>query len=67
MHYEDLIKEKERELKVLGEWLGVNPAGFDAGVIRDTSIGKYKTGLSDEDLTTVMDIAGPTMAKMGYV
>ena len=66
MRYEDLIKDKDRELKVLGEWLGVDPAGFDAEMIRDTSIGKYENGLSDEDLRMVMDIAGPTMAKMGY-
>ena len=67
VHYEDLIKEKKRELRALGDWLGVDSTGFDAGVIRDTSIGKYKSGLSDEDLTTVMDVAGPTMAKMGYL
>jgi hypothetical protein len=67
IHYEDLIKEKVRELKALGNWLGVDPEGFNAGVIRDTSIGKYKSGLSDKDLMTVMDVAGPTMAKMGYL
>lgn len=67
IRYEDLIKEKERELKALGNRLGVDSAGFDAGVIRDTSIGRYKSGLSDEDLMTVMDVAGPTMAKMGYL
>ncbi|MBW2170448.1 MAG: sulfotransferase [Deltaproteobacteria bacterium] len=67
IHYEDLIKEKERELKALGNWLGVDPAGFNAEVIRDNTIGKYKNGLSDIDLMTVMDVAGPTMAKMGYL
>jgi hypothetical protein len=67
IHYEDLIKNKERELNALGDWLDVDSAGFDARIIRDTSIGKYKSGLSDKDLVTVMDVAGPTMAKMGYV
>lgn len=67
IRYEDLIQEKDRELKALGDWLGVDSAGFDAGVIRDTSIGKYTSGLSDKDLMTVMNIAGPTMAKMGYL
>jgi hypothetical protein len=67
IRYEDLIKEKERELEALGTWLGVDSTGFDTGVIRDTSIGKYRSGLSNEDLMTVMNIAGPTMAKMGYL
>jgi hypothetical protein len=67
IQYEDLIKEKERELKKLGNWLGVDPAGFSAGMIRDNGIGKYKSGLSDKDLMTVMDVAGPTMAKIGYL
>jgi hypothetical protein len=67
VRYEDLISDKERELRALGDWLGVDSKGFDAGVIRPNRTGKYKSSLSDEDVTKVMDVAGPTMAKMGYL
>ena len=66
IRYEDLVRQPEAELAALGEWLGVDPAGFSAHTIRDTSIGKYKNGLTDEELTTIMEIAGPTMARLGY-
>ncbi len=71
IRYEDLIRDRERELKALGQWLGVDPAGFDtgiiAGIIKDDRRGKYNSRLSDEDLATIMEIAGPTMAQLGYV
>lgn len=67
IRYEDLVRDKERELKALAQWLGVDPAGFDAGIIKDGRSGKYKSGLSDEDLATIMEIAGSTMSQSGYV
>ncbi len=67
IRYEDLVQEPKRELEALGRWLGVNPAGFPEKRIRDTSIGKYKKGLSDEELSIVMNIAGPTMMRLGYL
>jgi hypothetical protein len=45
----------------------VDLGGFPAATIRDNSIGKYANGLSGEELATVMDIAGPTMARHGYL
>jgi hypothetical protein len=35
-------------------------------MIRYTSIGKHTSGLAARDLAIVMDIAGPTMARLGY-
>jgi len=64
--YEDLVQQPERELKALGNWLGVDPVAFPAHRIRDTSIGKHKSGLTHEELKTVMEIAGPTMERLGY-
>lgn len=63
----DLIQQPERELEALGNWLGVDPSGFPKELILDDSIGKYKSGLTDEELTDVMKIAGPTMARLRYV
>lgn len=70
VRYEDLVREPRRELTALAEWLGVDPAGFTERSIRnvrDTSIGKHQDGLSESELEAVMNIAGPTMARFGYV
>lgn len=67
IRYENLIKQPDQELEALGGWLGVNPSGFSKEVIQNTGIGKYKEGLSKEELATIMNIAGPTMARLGYI
>ncbi|MCB0209228.1 MAG: sulfotransferase [Anaerolineae bacterium] len=66
IRYEDLIKNPKAVFASIGAWLGVDPAGFPVNAIKETSIGKYKKGLTNEELTTVMNIAGPTMAQLGY-
>jgi Sulfotransferase family len=69
IRYEDLVREPRRELEALARWLGVESSGFSERAIRsirDTSIGKYKTGLTNAELKTVIEIAGPTMARLGY-
>lgn len=70
IRYEDLVREPKRELAVLAEWLGVDPTGFPERSIRnvrDNNIGKYEDVLSEQELEVVMNIAGPTMARLGYV
>lgn len=70
IRYEDLVREPRRELATLGEWVGVDPAGFPETSIRrvrDDGIGKHEEGLSGQELESVMNIAGPTMARLGYV
>jgi sulfotransferase family protein len=69
IRYENLVGEPKRELEALAKWLKVDFSGFPETAIRsirDTSIGKYKTGLKLEELKTVIEIAGPTMARLGY-
>ncbi|MBA3894116.1 MAG: sulfotransferase [Gemmatimonadales bacterium] len=69
IRYEDLVTRPRAELGRLAEWLAIDPAGFDAervASVRGTNIGKHKTGLTREELTTVMAIAGPAMARLGY-
>ena len=70
IRYEDLVREPGRELTALAEWLGVDPAGFperSMKSVRDDGIGKHRDELSEQDLEAVMDIAAPTMARLGYV
>jgi hypothetical protein len=67
VRYEDLVHNPERELFALGNWLGVDPAGFSTKMLQNTSIGKYKRALADEELTTVIEIAGPTMERLRYI
>lgn len=70
IRYEDLVREPRRELATLGEWVGVDPGGFPETSIRSVrgdGIGKYEEGLSGQELESVMNIAGPAMARLGYV
>lgn len=70
VRYEDLVREPRRELAVLAEWLGVDPTGFPERSLRNVradNIGKYQTGLSEQEMEAVMNIAGPTMARLDYV
>jgi len=46
--------------------LKVDPAGFPKELIYNTSVGSYRHRLSDEELSTVMEIAGQKMAELGY-
>jgi hypothetical protein len=67
--YEDLVSRPRTELERVAQWLAVDPAGFAEARIRSVataSVGKYRTGLTQEELATVMRIAGPTMARLGY-
>ena len=67
VRYEDLIQNPQGELDRVGEWLGVDATRFPAAIIRTTSLGKHKDGLSNAQLSTVLRIAGPAMARLGYL
>lgn len=64
--YEELVRNPERELRRFADWLGVDPSGFRAVGIHDTSIGKHALGLTPEELSAVIEIAGPSMERLGY-
>jgi len=66
IRYEDFIAKPQIELENLGRWLGVDPTGFPSHEIKQTSMGKFSQGLSKEELSTVLKIAGPTMERLGY-
>lgn len=67
VRYENFVGHPEREINLVGNWLGVNFSPDAKKILKDTSVGKHKSGLTKEELKTVMRIAGPTMARLGYV
>lgn len=67
LRYEDIVEDPAGELGRLAEWIGVDPAGFDTGMASSASVGKHRTGLTDEQLEGVMSVAGPTLERLGYL
>jgi hypothetical protein len=67
LRYEDLVNQPAQELTALAQWLGVDPAGFDWENVYATSVGSHKSDLTPEELDAFMEIAGPTMARLGYL
>jgi hypothetical protein len=66
IRYEDLVRQPQLELNTLAGWLGVRPDGFPAHLVHDASVGKHRAGLTPVELEQVMEVAGPTLARMGY-
>jgi hypothetical protein len=67
IRYEELVREPKRELEGLAAWLGVNPSGFPITMVHATSVGKHQMGLTQNEIDKVMQIAGPAMARLGYL
>ncbi len=69
IRYESLVQQPEVEVARLADYLDVDVAGFDARIIESDKVGKHKhqDNLTREEIDCVMEIAGKTMAKMGYV
>ena len=65
--YEDLVTDPERVLPPLASLIDIDVDGFDAGMLRPTSIGNYRKTLTDAEVADVMTVAGPTMDRLGYV
>jgi hypothetical protein len=67
IRYEELMANPREVLDALAGYLGVAPGGFDASIIRPTSVGKHREGLTAEELEQVMAVAGPTLERLGYL
>ena len=67
LRYEDFVTSPVFVMTGLGEWLGVDPDGFECKRVHAMSIGKYKDGLSADQIERVLAIAGPTMKRLGYI
>lgn len=66
IRYEDLVSDPRSELLRLAKWLDVDPQGFNARMVSDTSVGKHKQGLTAQELDTVLEVAGPTLERLKY-
>jgi hypothetical protein len=66
LQYETLMYQPKQELQRVSQALGLDLAGFPTDMINPSSIGKYKKGLTPEELDTVMAVAGSTMERLGY-
>jgi len=66
VRYETLVSDPEHTLGALGRSIGVDPAGFWSGQIRDDSVGKGRGELSARDIQAVESVAASEMAALGY-
>lgn len=66
IRYEDLVAEPAATLNRLGEWLDIDPGGFPIEYVRPDRGGKYKTGLTTEEIASINDIVGPVLHQAGY-
>lgn len=67
IRYEELVTEPAKVLRHLGDYLGVDPTGFDASIVRPTSIGKHESALSAAQMAEIMAVAEPTLRQLGYI
>lgn len=67
MRYETLVQSPHETLTAFSDWLGIDAAGFEPDKVQDTSIGNYRQKLTEAEVADVMTVAGPTMARLGYV
>jgi hypothetical protein len=66
IRYEDLVTTPAPVIAGLASYLGVDAAGFPIEMIRESSVGKFRTSLTEEQLAEIMAVAGPTLARLGY-
>jgi len=66
IRYEELVAAPREQMDALAEWLAVDPAGFQAEKIHAASLNKHRRGLDEKERATVIQIAGPTMERLGY-
>ena len=66
VRYEDLVADAPAVLTRVAEVLGVDPGGFAVDSPHRNSVGRYRSRLAREELRDVEQIAGPTLARLGY-
>jgi len=66
LQYEQLVRNPGETLAELGEWLGVDPAGFPTNTVDESNIGKFEQELGPGELELVLNVAAPVMQELGY-
>lgn len=67
IRYEELVRGPTVVLVELAKRLDIKPCCFGESMIHAASVGRHEGRLSEDELVSVMDIAGPTMARLGYL
>ncbi len=70
IRYEDFTANPKGTMGALGEFLGVDGSLFDTSVVTDNRSGKHSVpgeGLSADQLDDVLDVATPTLERLGYL
>lgn len=66
IRYEDLVADPAATMNKIGAWLEIDPAGFRQDLVRSDRGGKYKTGLSPQEIESINNIVGPVLPQAGY-
>ena len=66
LRYEDFVGDPTSALKTIGECLRIDPGGFDVRRVLDSSVGRYRESLSTGEIDRILQVAGPTMERLGY-
>lgn len=66
VRYEDFVSDPAPTLEQLGEWLDVEPGGFERARVQAGNIGKYRQGLTQPELSDIVAVAGAAMQRYGY-
>lgn len=66
IRYEQFVTDPQQTLADVADWLNISPAGFPLQQVRASSIGKYRQGLTADELAQVEAVAGETMRRLEY-
>jgi hypothetical protein len=66
VRYEELVADPDRVMAGVSEWLGVDPGGFSLDRVHGQSVGRYREHLTADELDTVNELAGATLAQLRY-
>lgn len=66
IQYERFVTEPAQSLAELAGWLGILPENFSQKQVRASSIGKYRQGLTPDEIAQVESIAGEKMQDLEY-
>lgn len=67
IRYEALVENPSDVMSELGDWLQIDPEGFDTRSIHAQSIGRYRQQLSADEIAIIEDIAGSALGRLGYM
>jgi hypothetical protein len=66
IRYEEFVRNPAAGIVPLAEYLGIDPEGFRIQLVHDRSIGKSEQGLTPQERSAVLEVAGKTLARLGY-